>query len=116
MAPYTDTKHAVEGISQCLRKELLPFGIDVVIIGPGQVQTPIWDKGSLDQYKETRYFHSMMKFFKYLVHKGKNGMTLDEFSRRVIPNLSIPPNATKNQPIKTIESILILISRDFNAT
>ena len=83
MAPYTGTKHAIEGISQCLRKELLPFGVDVVIIGPGQVQTPIWDKGSLDKYKETKYFSSMMKFFKYLVHKGKNGMTLDEFSRRL---------------------------------
>ena len=83
MAPYTGTKHAVEGISHCLRRELLPFGIDVVIIGPGQVQTPIWDKGSLDNYKDTRYASAMIKFFTYLVNKGKNGMPLDEFSRRI---------------------------------
>jgi len=83
MAPYTGTKHAVEGISHCLRKELLPFGIDVVIIGPGQVQTPIWDKGSLDKFKDTRYISPVTKFFTYLINKGKNGMPLDEFSRRI---------------------------------
>ena len=83
MSPYTGTKHAVEGISHCLRQELLPFGIDVVIIGPGQVQTPIWDKGSLDKFKDTRYIASISKFFPYLIRKGKNGMPLDEFSRRI---------------------------------
>ena len=83
MAPYTGTKHAVEGISHCLRKELLPFGIDVVIIGPGQVQTPIWDKGSLDKFKDTRYISSISKFFPYLINKGKNGMPLDQFSHRI---------------------------------
>jgi NAD(P)-dependent dehydrogenase (short-subunit alcohol dehydrogenase family) len=83
LAAYTGTKHAVEGISHCLRKELLAFGIDVVIIGPGQVQTPIWDKGSLDEFKNTQYISSMLKFFTYLVNKGKKGMTLDECSRRI---------------------------------
>ncbi len=83
LSAYTGTKHALEGISHCLRKELLPFGIDVVIIGPGQVQTPIWDKGSLDAFQDTKYISSMTKFFTYLVNKGKNGMALDECSRRI---------------------------------
>ena len=83
LAAYTGTKHALEGISHCLRKELLPFGIDVVIIGPGQVQTPIWDKESLDEFQDTKYISSMMKFFTYLVYKGKQGMTSAECSRRI---------------------------------
>ena len=83
MASYTGTKHAVEGISHCLRKELLPFGIDVVIVGPGQVQTPIWNKGSLDEFKDTPYITSMMKFFTYLIAKGKNGMNLDVCSNKI---------------------------------
>lgn len=83
LASYTGTKHAVEGISHCLRKELLPFGIDVVIIGPGTVQTPIWDKGSLDEFKDTAYISSMTKFLTYLVNNGKKGMALDECSRRI---------------------------------
>ena len=95
LAPYTGTKHAVEGISHSLRMELLPFGIDVVIIGPGQVQTPIWDKGSLDDFKDTRYFSSMMKFFTYLVNKGKNGMKLDEFARRLADIFETPKPKTR---------------------
>jgi len=83
LASYTGTKYAVEGISHCLRNELLPFGIDVVIIGPGQVQTPIWDKGSLDEFKDSRYSSPMTKFFTYLVAKGKKGMAPGECARRI---------------------------------
>lgn len=36
---YHATKHAVEGWSDCLRLELRPFGIDVVIIEPGIIGT-----------------------------------------------------------------------------
>ena len=36
---YHATKHALEGWSDCLRLELKPFGIDVVIIEPGAILT-----------------------------------------------------------------------------
>lgn len=36
---YHATKHAVEGFSDCLRLELAPFGIDVVVIQPGIILT-----------------------------------------------------------------------------
>lgn len=36
---YHATKHAVEGWSDCLRLELSPFNIDVVIIEPGAIAT-----------------------------------------------------------------------------
>ncbi|MEV6281817.1 oxidoreductase [Kribbella sp. NPDC051770] len=36
---YHASKHAVEGWSDCLRIELKPFGIDVVVIEPGIVAT-----------------------------------------------------------------------------
>lgn len=36
---YHATKHAVEGFSDCLRLELAPFGIDVIVIEPGIIQT-----------------------------------------------------------------------------
>lgn len=36
---YHATKHALEGWSDCLRLELNPFGIDVVIIEPGAIAT-----------------------------------------------------------------------------
>lgn len=36
---YHATKFAVEGLSDCLRMELAPFGIDVVVIEPGAIRT-----------------------------------------------------------------------------
>ncbi len=36
---YHASKHAVEGLSDCLRLELRPFGIDVVLVEPGPVRT-----------------------------------------------------------------------------
>lgn len=40
-APFVGAKHAVEGQSELLRRELMVFGIDVIIIGPGAVVTAI---------------------------------------------------------------------------
>ena len=46
MAPYAASKFALEAISDCMRHELRPFGIDVIVIEPGIVHTPIWRKGA----------------------------------------------------------------------
>jgi NAD(P)-dependent dehydrogenase (short-subunit alcohol dehydrogenase family) len=43
---YAGTKHAVEAITKSLRVELLPFGIKVIAIEPGAVETPLWAKGA----------------------------------------------------------------------
>ena len=36
---YHATKFAVEGLSDCLRVEVKPFGIDVIVIEPGAIRT-----------------------------------------------------------------------------
>lgn len=44
-APYAASKHALEALGDALRVELRTSGIQVAIIEPGSVSTPIWDKG-----------------------------------------------------------------------
>jgi NAD(P)-dependent dehydrogenase (short-subunit alcohol dehydrogenase family) len=39
--PYSSSKHALEGLSNALRLETYPFGIDVVLIEPGYIVTGI---------------------------------------------------------------------------
>jgi NAD(P)-dependent dehydrogenase (short-subunit alcohol dehydrogenase family) len=44
-APYAASKHAIEAIGDALRVELRSSNVQVALIEPGSVATPIWDKG-----------------------------------------------------------------------
>lgn len=44
--PYSASKLAVNGLSDALRRELHPFGIQVSAIIVGNINTPIWEKGN----------------------------------------------------------------------
>jgi NAD(P)-dependent dehydrogenase (short-subunit alcohol dehydrogenase family) len=43
--PYAASKFALEAISDSLRREVRSHGVDVVVIEPGGIKTPIWEKG-----------------------------------------------------------------------
>jgi NAD(P)-dependent dehydrogenase (short-subunit alcohol dehydrogenase family) len=47
-APYAASKHAIEALGDALRIELRSSGVQVALIEPGSVATPIWDKGRTD--------------------------------------------------------------------
>ena len=80
---YAGTKHAVEGISDSLRRELLPYGIDVVVIEPGAVRTEIWDKGAsqAERYAGSDYAGALARFRKYAEGLARNGYSPEEFGR-----------------------------------
>ena len=46
MTPYNTSKFAVEALGECLRHELRPWEIEVVVVEPGSVDTQIWSKGN----------------------------------------------------------------------
>jgi len=48
ISPYSTSKFAIEGLSESLRREFMLFGIDVIVIGPGAIKTPIWDKAEAE--------------------------------------------------------------------
>ena len=43
-APYSASKFALEAFSDSLRVELRPWGIRVMVVEPGSIATPIWEK------------------------------------------------------------------------
>jgi NAD(P)-dependent dehydrogenase (short-subunit alcohol dehydrogenase family) len=48
VAPYAASKHAVEAIADALRVELRSSNVQVALVEPGAVATPIWDKARSD--------------------------------------------------------------------
>jgi NAD(P)-dependent dehydrogenase (short-subunit alcohol dehydrogenase family) len=45
LGAYSASKFALEALSDSLRMELRPWGIDVVVIEPGSIRTEIWHRG-----------------------------------------------------------------------
>ena len=58
IGPYSASKYALEAITDALRIELLPWGISVSIIEPGDVATPIWKKSLAAAQKTRQSFSS----------------------------------------------------------
>ena len=46
IGPYNASKFAMEALTDSLRQELRPWGIQVAIVEPGSIATPIWDKSN----------------------------------------------------------------------
>ena len=75
--PYAASKHALEGFSESLRRELMLYGIDVIIIAPGVIATPIWEKVyaiPLTPYRDTEYVPALERAQKYSVAAGRRGL------------------------------------------
>ena len=57
LGAYAASKFGLEGLSESLRREMMMFGVEVIIVAPGVVATPIWEKGegAGAQFAETPY-------------------------------------------------------------
>lgn len=92
-APYSASKHALEGLSESLRRELMLFGIDVIIIAPGAVKTPIWDKAEevdISPYKNSPYLPMLEKIRAFMLNLGATGLPPEAIAEKVFAALTLP--------------------------
>ena len=86
MGPYNASKFGLEGLSESLRRELMIFGIDVIVVAPGAVATPIWDKAdSVDvtQYANTPYAKPLAALKEMMLALGRNGFAPERLGEAV---------------------------------
>ena len=86
LGAYGASKSGLEGMSDVLRLELMLFGIDLVMIEPGFVNTTMYDKGEkedLSEFKPTEYWNAVQKFQKFIVAEGRKGFSPERLGEAV---------------------------------
>lgn len=95
--PYHASKFATEAIGDVFRQELRPWGIEVAIIEPGSIDTPIWGRGQ-DKAAEIEARSPQMNLL--------YGAALEKF-RKVIESTAergIPPEKVAKAIAHALES------------
>lgn len=73
LGAYSISKHGMEAMSDTLRLELMIFGIDVVVIAPGPIQSMMWEKGKdtpvPEEVKKSVYQRPIALVKEYMLNK-----------------------------------------------
>jgi hypothetical protein len=91
MAAYAASKHAIEGLSESLRREMMLFGIDVIIIAPGAVKTPIWSKAEeidISAYQNSPFFPALGKIRKFMLQLSETGLPAEKIAEAIAEALT----------------------------
>lgn len=87
MGAYAASKHALEALSDSLRRELLIYGVDVIVIQPASIDTPIWDKAQhiSSAFENTDYAPILRGVD--LQHTRKTALPVSSVTRRIVEAL-----------------------------
>lgn len=103
LGAYTATKHAVESMTDSLRRELAVFGIDAIAVGPGAVKTPIWDKAEQDNrdtpYSDSLWAEPIEKFSQTMLDGGRDGLNPEIIARTIETALTAPKPKARYAPV-----------------
>ena len=113
VSAYSTSKHAIEGLSESLRRELMLFGIDVIVIAPGPVKTPIWSKADevdLSAYRDSPYFAALQRIRAYMLRLGESGLPPERIAEGIFEALTSPrPKVRTTITPNPIEQLIISI-------
>ena len=91
MSAYAASKFAIEGLSESLRREMMLFGIDVIIIAPGAVKTPIWSNAEqvdISAYRNSPFFPALERIRKFMLRLGETGLPAEKIAEAIADALT----------------------------
>jgi len=91
LGPYVTSKFGLEGFSESLRRELMHYGIDVIMVAPGHVATPIWDKAEevdVRPYEKLSIAPAMRRFSEAFIAEGKKGFPPERIAAVILEGLT----------------------------
>ena len=95
---YTASKFGLEGLSHSLRRELIQYGVDVVIIGPGPIKSEIFDKIDkkfLETLKKSDYAKVAKNIPKRMKNAKKIAFPPEEVGKLIFNALHDPNRKTR---------------------
>lgn len=96
VATYSATKHALESLSDGLRRELSIYGIEVIAIEPGATRTAIWDKIEVDpRFADTDYADAMAKLPALVARQVRGAKPVAVVSRTICEAILSPRPRTR---------------------
>jgi len=99
MSAYNMSKFGLEGFSEALRRELMIFAIDVVVVAPGPIKTPIWTKvdkvGMLKRYDNSAYRKVSSKMVRFAEALEKKGVSSEVVAQRILTILTNSKSKTR---------------------
>jgi NAD(P)-dependent dehydrogenase (short-subunit alcohol dehydrogenase family) len=98
LGAYCASKFGLEGMSESLRRELMIFGVDVIVIGPGTIATPIWEKADaadFEQFAATAYAPALARIKGYMLANGRKGLPPERIGQVVTTALTAAKPKTR---------------------
>jgi len=110
MGAYAATKHALEALSDSLRRELMLYGVDVIVIEPGTTRTPIKGKyqEQIKRYEQTDYGAIFTGLEEQLAEREQTGLPVEKVVDAICKALeSEHPKTRYTVPRKWLTSWLV---------
>jgi NAD(P)-dependent dehydrogenase (short-subunit alcohol dehydrogenase family) len=90
LGPYVSSKFALEAFSDCLRRELFMYDVQVVILQPGNIVTPMWEKAKTNP-----------------TYLGPEYESIREFKDQVIDQ-----NISQSLPVEALDKTILKVIRN----